>query len=113
MTAHRFALGEIVLCTERRFDTAWKAPYVIDGRLASDAIDPLYRIRSLHWNEAKVAGEHELSHMPQPCRATRTGDAPSFEDRLCMEAANLNALSTADLSFALPYRQPMFGGHHV
>lgn len=113
MSTHRFTLGEIVLCTEKRFDTAWKAPYAIDACIASSAIDPLYRIRSLHWHETRIAGEHELSRMPQPHRATVMKDEPSLDDRFCMEAANLNALPMAELPFASPYRQPMFGGHHA
>jgi hypothetical protein len=113
MMTHKFALGEIVLCTDRRFDTAWKAPYVIHEHIGSKAVDPLYRIRSLHWHNTRIASEHELRRMPQCHRAAGAPGEPSPEDRLYLEAANLNALPVAELPFASCYRQSMIGGLHV
>ena len=113
MSTHRFALGEVVLCTERRSHAAWKAPFVIADCIATSGIDPLYRIRSLHWHETRIAGEHELSRMPQPHRAIVMRGELSLDDRFGLEAANVNAQPAADLPFPSPYRQPMFGGHHV
>jgi hypothetical protein len=96
MQAHRFAVGEIVLCAGRRHpDFTWKAPYTVLTCIRSDAAEPQYRIASVHRHEIRLAGEHELCRTPQPLSVFQQSRGEILAEEIlaelsCLQPANLN-----------------------
>jgi hypothetical protein len=96
MQAHRFAVGEIVLCAGRRHpDFTWKAPYTVLTCIRSDAAEPQYRIASVHRHEIRLAGEHELCRTPQPLPVFQQSRGEILAEEIlaelsCLQPANLN-----------------------
>lgn len=91
MQAHRFAVGEIVLCAGRRHpDFTWKAPYTVLTCIRSDTAEPQYRIASVHRHEIRLAGEHELCRTPQPLPVFQHSRRQVLAELSCLQPANLN-----------------------
>ncbi|WP_262270873.1 hypothetical protein [Microvirga yunnanensis] len=91
MQTHRFAVGESVLCAERRHPSfTWQTPYTVITCIQSEAAEPQYRIASLHRHAIRIVGEHELCRTPQPRPAARQSLQQCREALLCLHPANLN-----------------------
>lgn len=114
MQAHRFAAGEIVLFVEKRhFHFTWKVPYTITVCIKADAAEPQYRIASVHRDEIRTAGEHELCRTPQPLPVGQQPPEQFLEALSCLQPANLN-VRTALENLLVPWLQRSRGGeHHV
>ncbi|QRM34129.1 hypothetical protein [Microvirga sp. VF16] len=114
MQVHRFAVGEIVLCAEKRHPHfTWKAPYTVLACIQSEAAEPQYQIASGHRHEIRMAGEHELCRTPQPLSAFRQSREQLLDALSCLEPANLNLTPGFDDALVPRPQHPDIGGHHV
>jgi hypothetical protein len=114
MQAHRFAVGEIVLCAERRHPHfTWKAPYTIITCIRAEAAEPQYRIASVHRHEIRIAGEHELCRTPQPLPAFQQSPGQFLDALSCLRPANLNLTPSLERPLSLRLQHSGTGGHHV
>lgn len=114
MQAHRFAVGEVVLYAERRHSHfTWKAPYTIVSCLRVEASEPQYRIVSIHRQEIRMAGEHELCRTPQPCPVVQQSLDEFFEIPSCLQPANLNRKSSDRPPLVPSLQHSTSSGHHV
>lgn len=114
MQAHRFAAGEIVLFFEKRHSHfTWKVPYTITECIKTDAAEPQYRIASVHRNEIRTAGEHELCHTPQPLSDVQPPPEEFLEALSCLQPANLNARAAFGNPLMPRLQCSRIGGHHV
>ncbi|WP_445504586.1 hypothetical protein [Microvirga sp. G4-2] len=114
MQAHRFAVGEIVLFAERRhFQFTWKVPYTIISCIRTDAAEPQYRIASVHRDEIRTAGEHELCRTPQPLPAAQQAPEQFLKALVCPQPANLNRKSALERPLPARLQHARSGTHHV
>ncbi|PVE21486.1 hypothetical protein DC522_26445 [Microvirga sp. KLBC 81] len=114
MQAHRFAVGEIVLYAERRHPQfTWKVPYTIISCIRTDAAEPQYRIASVHRDEIRTAGEHELCRTLQPLPAVQQSPEQFLEALSCLRPANLNLKSALESPLPARLQHSRSGAHHV
>lgn len=114
MQVHRFAVGETVLFAERRHSHfAWKVPYTVIAYIRMDAAEPQYRIASIHRDEIRIAGEHELCRTPQPIPAARQSPEQFFAALSCLQPANVNLKPSVGSPFTRWLQHPLSGRYHV
>jgi len=102
MQAHQFAVGEIVLCVERRHPQfMWRAPYTIITCIKAESAEPQYRIASVHRREIRIVGEHELCRTPQPLPAFQQSPGQFLGALSCLQPANINLESAMKRSLSL------------
>lgn len=110
MANHKFAVGEIVLYTDRRFpQLTWKAPYTVVACIKASTVDAKYRIRSIHRHDSRIASEHELSRGPLSRRSQRPWQERFRDGPHLQHAANLNLLPAERRPS--PERQTPVTGH--
>lgn len=113
MQNHRFAVGEIVLCTERRHPHfSWRAPYTIMTCIKAETTEPQYRIASVHRHEIRIAGEHELCRTPQPLAARQPPHGRILEALPSLQPANLNLKPALERPLSPCPQHSGTGEHH-